>query len=500
MKKKEVLCVLTGLIILIFSSVSFGAISTDVIVGKEAVITLKKPSVRVSIADPEIAGVSVVSPSEVIINGKKPGVTSLIVWDKEGKTFFDIRVTADLKKIEQEIKAIAPNDDIQVGFANDTIVLSGTATNQQTITKAVQIAQSYAVANDTTTTTKYSAGLTTTETSTSGKVLNLIKIVDAQQVLLEVRVAQINKTKLKQLGISYLFKEKNFELTAPGLGSSPDGRIGQTKTTGVGTSSTTIINGVPITSSSQTATLGQTGLGPGLGSFDLTQQTPQIGVSYFPGGVAAMLQALQTKGFSKTLAEPNMIVRSGEKGEFQAGSEIPIQVVTGIGTAATVSVQFKKVGVLLNFAPEVLDTGAIRLKIDPAEVSSVASFLTFQGIVAPQIDTRNVKTSVDLREGESLVLAGLLSDDMKKNIQKIPLLGDVPILGALFRSTRDELTQTELAFFITPKLVKPIQPGVKTALPTDKRLTPEEEKQFEWIPWPSSSAPDSKGEPGKEMK
>jgi pilus assembly protein CpaC len=457
MKKKQMLYMLTCVILLFFSSLSFAAITTEVILGKEAVITLKKPCIRVSVADPDVAGVSVVSPSEIVVTGKRAGVTSLIIWDKEGNTFFDVKVIADVKEIQKEINAIAPNDNIQVSFANDTIVLSGTASNRQTINKA---------------STKYSAGVTTTETSSSGKVLNLVKIQNEQQVVLQIKVAQIDKTKLKELGISYIAKEKNFEFTAPGLGASPTGNLG-----------------------------GSPGgkLTPGIGGFDLTSFVPQIGVAYFPGGVAAVLQALQTKGYSKILAEPNLVVRSGEKGEFQAGSEIPIQVITGTGANATVGVDYKKVGVMLNFAPEVLDTGAIRLKIDPAEVSAVTSFISFQGVVAPQIDTRNVRTSVDLREGESLVLAGLLSEQDKKNMQKIPILGDIPILGALFRSTSDDIEQTELAFFITPKLVKPIAPGVRTELPTDKAMTSQEEKEFQWIPWPSDDPghSESKGETGQ---
>jgi len=160
----------------------------------------------------------------------------------------------------------------------------------------------------------------------------------------------------------------------------------------------------------------------------------------------------------------------------------------GIGISATPSITFVDVGIRLNFAPEVLETGAIRLKIDPAEVSSIIRYLQFLGGLAPEIDTRTVNTSVDLREGESLILAGLLSEEMKKNINKFPVLGDIPILGALFRSTKDELENNELAFFITPRLVKPIAPGVRPELPTDNEPTPEEEKEFEWIPIPKAAS------------
>ncbi len=165
------------------------------------------------------------------------------------------------------------------------------------------------------------------------------------------------------------------------------------------------------------------------------------------------------------------------------GTKVPVQTITGVGGALTPSISFEQVGIKLNFNPEVLETGTIRLKIDPAEVSNITGFITFgSGISAPQIDTRQVSTSVDLKEGESLILAGLLSEQTQKNMSKIPLLGDIPILGAIFRSTSEEIDQKELVFLITPKLVKPIPEGTKVPLPTDNRPTPQEEKEFKWVP------------------
>jgi pilus assembly protein CpaC len=488
--KNMVLYILTVLFILIFSSVSLAAIPVDVTVGKETILNLKEPSTRVSIADPDIVGLVLISPSEIIINGKKPGITSLIVWDNEGKpTFFDVIVYKErLVEFEKEkvdaltnkIKDIAPDSDIKVEMAGDTLVLNGTAKNRLVLDKIEKIAMLYG--------SKGCSGISRgcslpagcaqagAQEITPGQgfvsvnvsqqamqqamqpagealcVLNLITMPEAQQVILEVKVAQIDKTKLKQMGISYFAKEKNYEFTAPGLFTAPSGSVN--------------------------------GLAQSIGSFDLSLLSPQIAVSHFPSGVAAVLQALQEKGLGKILAEPNLIVRSGEQGNFLVGKRIPIQSVYGVGAMATPSITYEEVGIRLNFSPEVLETGAIRLKINPAEVSSIARYIAFQGIVAPEIDTRTVNTSVDLREGESLILAGLLSEDMKENIQKVPILADIPILGALFRSTRKELDQTELAFFITPRLVKPFAPGVKPALPTDNRPTPEEEKDYEWIPLP----------------
>jgi pilus assembly protein CpaC len=493
MKNKKVLYISTILFILIFSSVSLAAIPVDVTTGKETILNLKEPSIRVSIANPDIASIVLISPSQIIINGKKPGVTSLIVWAKEeNPTFFDVIVYKErLVEFEKEkvdaltskIKEIAPDSDIKVEFAGDTLVLSGTAKNRQILDKVEKIAMLYASKGCRSISRSCSlpsgcAG-TRTEEITPGQgyvpanvaqqamqeaqtgtealcVLNLVTIPEAQQVILEVKVAQIDKTKLKQLGISFLAKEKNYEFTAPGLYTSPSGLLGG------GAGSVT----------------------PGIGGFDLSTLSPQIGVAHFPSGVAAVLQALQQKGLSKILAEPNLIVRSGEQGNFLVGKRIPVQTVYGVGTAATPSITYEDVGIRLNFSPEVLETGAIRLKINPAEVSSVASYIVFQGIVAPEIDTRTVNTSVDLREGESLILAGLLSQEMKDTIQKVPILADIPILGALFRSTRKELDENELAFFITPRLVKPMAPGVKPKLPTDNRPTPEEQKEYEWIPVP----------------
>jgi pilus assembly protein CpaC len=508
MRKERVLFILTVLIIVLFSSVSMAAIPVEVTAGKETILTLKKPSKRASLANPEIATINIVSPTEVVLNGKKSGITSLIVWDKEGSpTFFDVIVykerIAELDRaradaLENKIKSVAPDTDVKVEMAGDTLVLAGTAKNRQIVDKIEKLAMLYATKGCQDVSRSGSLPRSSAEAKEQGKtetqgqgyislnvaqqamqqqptteeaplcVLNLITIPEAQQVVLEVKVAQINKTKLKELGISYLIKDENFELAAPGLFTSPDGNLGKGK--------------AEVTS--------------GIGGFDLGVTPVQIAVAYFPSGVAAVLRALQEKGFGRILAEPNLIVRSGETGTFHVGQKIPIQTVTGVGASATVGITYEDVGIRLNFAPEVLETGAIRLKIDPAEVSSVARFIAFQGILAPEIDTRTVSTNVDLREGESLILAGLLSEEMKKNIQKIPLLGDIPILGALFRSTRDELNEIELAFFITPRFAKPRLPGVKTKLPTDNRPTPDEEREFQWIPIPrGSSVPKSESAP-----
>ena len=485
------------------------AVPIDVIVGKETILKINKPVQeikQVSLANNEIADIKplLAFPAakmvEVVIYGKKPGITSLIVWDKEGnKSFFDVIVHRErmvefererADAIESKIKALDPDSNVRVEMAGDTIVLSGTAKNRHMIDRIEKLALLYGsegcegisraeslhpihlqqkeAAGEPAGYVSVNVAQQAMQQQAEEKetealcILNLITMPEAQQVILEVKVAQIDKTKLKQLGISYIIKTDDFLLTGPGLFTNVTGTVGEDLAGG---------NVLP---------------GSGFEGFDLDNSAPNFIFRSYPGDVAALLKALQEKGFGKILAEPNLIVRSGEKGTFHVGRRIPIQTVYGIGASATPSITFEEVGIRLIFAPEVLETGVIRLKIDPAEVSNVIRYLNIGGAIAPEIDTRKVTTSVDLKEGESFIVAGLLSEEMKKNIQKIPILGDIPILGAFFRSTSDELAEKDLAFFITPRMVKPIAPGVKTPLPTDNMPTPEIEREFQWIPMPGS--------------
>lgn len=443
----------------IFAGTAFGGIATEVSVNKSVILSLKNPAARVSIANPGIAEFMLLSPRQIQLNGIALGTTSLIVWER-GETkpvFFDVKVTGDATVIESMIREMAPSDSINVEFANDTVILSGKAANEQTIKKAVEIASAYSPGSSVTTTVTEKEGIKTTKTETTAKVLNHIVIDQPNQILLQVKVAQVDKTSLKKLGISGLMKGKTAE--------------GFMNLIGVPNNSITGIQTVDMKNPTDT----------GLGSI-----TPldafTFGVSHFPSGIGAVIQALSTKGLAKILAEPNLLVKSGENGEFLAGSRIPYNVLVSTGGAATTSIYFVDVGIKLNFNPELLDTGMIRLKINPAEVSSISGTLQVNGY--PIIDTRTARTNVELKDGESLVIAGLLQEDEIKTMSKIPILGDIPILGALFRSTSKEIKEKELVFFITPKLVKPTAAGVKTELPTDRRPTPEEEKELRWIPIP----------------
>ena len=461
---------------LLFPAVSRAGIATEVVVNKSVLLNLKKPLIRVSIATPSIAELIVISPTQLQINGAKIGTTNMIVWEKGGKSsFFDIRVKGDSSLLENQIREMAPNDSITVDYANDTIILAGKAANDQTIAKAVQIAQAYATKetasqdqdagqespsqknNDTSEGTDKKGGK-----DSNVKVLNHIVTDEPQQVLLEVKVAQVDKTALKSLGLSVFARGKSAEGFSNLVGA-PSGQL-------------TIKDSAGNTISEATGIAG-----PIAGLASISPIAPYVlGASLFKPGIGAVLKALITKNLAKILAEPNLLVKSGQEGKFLAGSKFPVSVVTGVGALSGTEIKYIDVGVKLSFKPVVLENGLIYLKIDPAEVSSIQGFLPSNGY--PIIDTREVRTDVQLKDGESLVLAGLLQEDTIKIMSKIPLLGDIPILGALFRSTQDDLKEKELVFFITPKIVKPTTPGNEPQLPTDEPLTPEQEKEFKWIP------------------
>jgi pilus assembly protein CpaC len=440
------LIIQVSMVLLLQAASALGGVPTTVVVNKSVLLSLKSPARLITITDPDIIAVpEPLQRKQLLINGKKIGSTNLIIWEEnvEKPTFFDVLVVGDADQLEAQIREYAPHDAITVQYARDTVILSGTVANEQTRRKAEEIAKAYAT-----------------------KVLNHIDISSPQQVLLQVKVAQVDKTSLKKLGISFLVK-----------GSTGEGFSNLVGAPSAATTTTT--SGGATTSSTFSGTPGIAGNSTGLGSFNPLDAF-QAGVSYFPGGIGAVLQALSTKGFAKILAEPNLLVKSGQEGNFFAGSEIPYSVLVSTGGASTSSIIFKNVGIKIMFKPEVQENGLISLRIDPAEVSSISGTLAVNGY--PIIDTRDVRTSVELRNGESLVLAGLLQEDQIKTMSKIPLLGDIPILGALFRSTQNDLTEKELVFFITPTIVQPTAPGVKTLLPTDQALTPDEAKELNWMP------------------
>jgi pilus assembly protein CpaC len=283
--------------------------------------------------------------------------------------------------------------------------------------------------------------------------------IEPRQVLLQVKVAEVDRKAMKDLGINFVTIQK-------------DGA--------------TLFGGASYAGQASAPSLDPTTNLPALTlaesvSAAITRLTPH-------NATAVAIKAMAEKGLLNTLAEPNMVVRSGEKGQFLAGGSVPIPVVQSsggtVGTIPAVTIEYKEYGVKLNVSPIAYEDGRISLVIDPAEVSTLdyANAVTISGFQVPAIQQRTIHTIVDLHEDETLILAGLLSNEEVRDISKFPFLGDIPILGALFRSTSFQKKQTDLMIFITPKFVEPLAPATAVAYPGKGGPTKEELKEFHYIP------------------
>jgi pilus assembly protein CpaC len=403
------------------ASVQDAANDLVVAVGKSVLVDSARPVERVAIGASDIAEAAAVSRSEVMINGKAPGETTLIVWQEGGsRQFFNVKVQAStavsgnhLDSLRRELRAEFPGQPLRVSAEGTNIFLRGTVKDLESSDRAVQIA------------------------STAGKVVNLLYInvpPPERQILLKVRFASVDRTRGKSLGLNVF---------STGAGNT----IGSTSTQQFAPpslSSTTSDGGAATTVFNVSSLL------------NIFLLRPDI-------NLGATIQALQTNGVLQVLAEPNLLTSNGKQGSFLAGGQYPypvVQGVTGGGTGA-VTIQFKEYGVRLNFIPTITPRGTIRLQVAP-EVSSLDFIdgVTISGFTVPALTTRKVNTEVELSEGQSFVIGGLLDNRETKNLSKIPYIGDVPILGKLFHSMQVNHTNTELIVLVTPEFVDPIPAGV----------------------------------------
>ena len=398
----------------------------SVVVGKMVLVDTAAPIARIAVGLGGYADVHGVSPTEVMVFGKAPGETSLIIWDIHGgREFFNLTVhspsivTNDtLDAVRRELRTELPGQTIKVSFDNNNIFLRGTVNDLTASERAVQIAA-----------------------SSGSKVVNLLNVnvpASDPQILLKVRFAAIDRSLEKQLGINL------FDL---GLGNAYGG-----VTTGQFSPPTITAGG------------GSSGGGisaPGGGSASLSNELNIL--AFFPGlKSGADIQALQTKGLVELLAEPNLLARNGHEASFLAGGEFPYPVVQGAsgGVGGAVTIQFKEYGIRLNFIPTITPQGTIRLQVAP-EVSALdyTDEVTISGFEVPGITSRRVNTEVELRDGQSFVLGGLLDNTETESFQKIPFIGDIPILGRLFQSITRTKNNTELMVIVTPEVVAPIPAG-----------------------------------------
>ncbi len=374
---------------------------------------------RVSIARPETADVMVVSPRQIVVIGKSAGTTTLVYWSREEvPNKVEVVVGINLEIAKEDLQKIAPGETFEVTAAGDKLILTGTVSDNVVQTRLVEGAQAYAKG-----------------------IVNLLKVKKLEQVLLQIRVSEIDRTLAKELGFNFLF-----------LGNSHLGGISPPN------------NFNPLGGDPRVPSLGN-----GL-TDQLTAFITKPGLKDF----AVFMRALDDKGGVKLLAEPNLVVANGAEGKFLVGGEFPVIISTGSTGTSSFSVVYKEYGVRLGFQPKISPNGEIYLHV-AQEVSELdfVNAVVLSGFRIPALKTRKAESGLQLADGQTFVLAGLLDNKVSKQVSKIPLLGDIPILGALFRSTRYTNNETELMVMITPKLVRSLDKEEIPTLPTE-RMKPEE--------------------------
>jgi pilus assembly protein CpaC len=370
---------------------------------------------RISIASADIAEAAAASAQEILVNGKAPGDTTLLVWDARGnRQAYEVHVLASSSKVDAVVhemtREVGP--DVSLTISDGTVFLSGTVKDSIAADRANAIA------------------------STLGKVVNLLRVTvppGDPQILLKVRFADVDRSAALQLGLNL------YSLQPKGIAGSTTGQFGSVPTWSLNEQN------------------GQGSLAWSLSNLlNLSYFDPEI-------NIGAILQDLQAKNILQILAEPNLLTLSGRPASFLAGGEFPFPTLQG-GAAGVgqITIQFKEFGIRLNFLPTVTPRGTIHLVVTP-EVSSLdySNGLTVSGYTIPGLSTRRVQTEVELENGQSFVIAGLLDNQVTEQLNKMPGIGDIPILGKLFQSKSVNKTNSELLVTVTPELVGPIPAGLK---------------------------------------
>ena len=424
----------------------------DLLLAKSTLLRLQDPIERISVGNPTITDVTLISKREVYFLGKAMGTTNVIIWSNAGRaTVIDVTVNADLTPLENELKLLLPEEkDITVVSVSGSIALRGTVADAIKVDHAVAIAEAWRARLTRDLVLPVQAGQGSTAINVGGgstvrdsvaaagpRIINMLKVRDPQQVMLEVKVAEVSKTVLERIGVT---------LAQQGT------RAGST-----------------ITFLSQSNFLNQL-----LGSASVTRANLFDRLS---------IDAQKDDGLIKMLAEPTLMAISGQEASFLAGGKIfiPVARENNLTGGTTITLEEKDFGVGVKFKPTVLEGGRIHLKVAP-EVSELNAqgnpFTTVGGVtsVIPSFTVRRAETTLQLNDGQSFMIAGLVKSDVAESVNRIPGLGELPILGALFRSSEFQKDKTELMFVVTPRLVKPLPPDY--ALPTDAFVEPSRTEFF----------------------
>jgi pilus assembly protein CpaC len=422
--------------------------SITVTVNKSMVFRLAERAKRVSVSQPQVADVLVVAPSQLLINGKNVGTTSLIIFDEKGEVSnYDLVVAPDIATLRTQLRSVFPTENVEISTSGPSLVLRGEVSNETVYDKVLEIAVTYippkppsTIAPPSTSTVTVNPPAFRVPTSGSGfagggqiafddttdmsslyrfpdkakieGIVDLLVIREVRQIELDVVVAEVTMAKAREIGF-------NFNYSGP-----------------------TDLNSV-------TTLLGSLIPGAPTGAF-----------TYVNSGytLTSLYRLLQNKDVSEILAQPRLVIKNGRSGGFLSGGEFPVPSIT----ANTSTVEFKPFGVRLDFVPTITWSDRIDLRVFP-EVSEPSATLVVNGI--PALTVKRTLSRVEMKEGESLIIGGLLDRRIIKHLDKYPILGDVPILGALFRSTRFQNRESELIFVITPRIVKTFKPGEKPQVP-----------------------------------
>ncbi len=383
-------------------------------VGKTVVIDLARPATRVLVGLGDFVEAIGISPTQIAVDGKASGETSLIVWDVDGgRQFFNVTVLPSaLGGGRQQLRAELPGQDVNVTAEGSNVYLRGTVNDLNSSNRAVLIA------------------------GTMGKVINLLSVkvpAAVPQILLQVRFISVDRTKEKQLGINLFSTGHTAGIVSTGEYSPPTVTPG----TGSSSSSLTVSN--------------------------------ELNLFVYDSGLnlGATIQALEQRGLAESLAEPNILAENGKQASFLAGGEYPFPMVQGYGSSNAVTIAFKDYGIRLNFIPTITPRGSIHLQVAP-EVSTLdfADAVTISGFTEPAITTRRVKTEIELADHQSFAIGGLLDNTVNETFEKIPFLGDIPVLGKFFQSMTRTKTNTELIVIVTPEIVSPVPTGTSIPSPS----------------------------------
>jgi pilus assembly protein CpaC len=428
--------------------------TVSVFIGKSEDVRTDSSFVELTVGDPDVADVNPLTDRSLSILGKKNGTTRVSAY-AEGKKLigvFDVEVVFDTSLLQTEIRRRFPHAGFRISSVNGRIMLSGTSPDSTTVDQAVQIAKQFGT-----------------------DVINSVQVMSPQQVMLEVRFVEATRQAGRDLGVQWnVFGQR----TLANIGNrTPSDQLPVTNSNPSGTS---LFSQPGVTEGGKNVGTSSLGISP-LVIAGVLSGTAPFGVivsKMLAAGVETdlIINALEQKGVARALAEPNLVALSGDTASFLAGGEYPIPVPGALGT---ITIDYKRYGVGLAFTPTVLNGGLINIKIEP-EVSQLdfSHMVTIGGLSVPPLIVRRAATTVELRDGQSFVIGGLLQSINQNAISQMPWLGDLPVLGALFRSTSYQKQETDLAIIVTPRLVRPARPGDVIKTPLDSAVPPNDVDLF----------------------